>query len=226
MVLSVFLESLTWLSTALREYVTCTHRSTTFAYHLKTYCLRRSRILSMRSRQKISTLRDSNATNDHPLDQIPFIACRKKKLSAETVNRTIDVYTKEKILWPLSLICCTFMPKIDEAKLMGTKMKARTVTMLESLVSILEFLLKRFGGLGTHKRWRSWHPVYWWSGNGSRVSLRAVSSGIEFFRVVPRTGRKPRWLFHDDREAEGTGRQSNSGHHKRTHQIRGSSTKI
>lgn len=58
-----------------------------------------------------------------------FIECRNKKLIAEIANSTIDVYTKIHILKPLSLICCTFMPNIDEAKLIGMKMKARTVTM-------------------------------------------------------------------------------------------------
>ena len=32
-----------------------------------------------------------------------------------------------KILWPVSFICCTFMPNIDDARLIGMKMKARTV---------------------------------------------------------------------------------------------------
>jgi hypothetical protein len=38
------------------------------------------------------------------------------------------------------------MTNIEEARLIGTKMKARTVTMWESLVSIFGFLLKKFGG--------------------------------------------------------------------------------
>lgn len=38
------------------------------------------------------------------------------------------VTAKVQILLPVSLISCTFMPKMEEAKLMGMKAEARTVT--------------------------------------------------------------------------------------------------
>jgi hypothetical protein len=62
-----------------------------------------------------------------------LISCRNKKLSTEIVNSTIDVYTKGHIVGPLSLICCTFMPNIDEARLIGMKMKARTATVYKTV---------------------------------------------------------------------------------------------
>jgi hypothetical protein len=68
-------------------------------------------------------------TNGSTASMARFIECRKAKLSADKVNSTIDVYTNGNILGPVLLICCTFMPKMEDARLMGMKMKARTVTV-------------------------------------------------------------------------------------------------
>jgi hypothetical protein len=87
-----------------------------------------------------------------PLTIARFAACRRKKLSADKVNSTIDVYTKEDILKPVALICCTFMPNIDEARLIGMKTKARTVTVQNGLVNILDLPLQRFE---TYEKWHS-----------------------------------------------------------------------
>lgn len=48
--------------------------------------------------------------------------------AGERANSATDVQMEIHMLWPVVLISCTFMPKIDEARLIGMKMKARTVT--------------------------------------------------------------------------------------------------
>lgn len=46
----------------------------------------------------------------------------------DTSSIAIAVVMKDQMLWPVLLISWTFMPKTEEARLMGTKANARTVT--------------------------------------------------------------------------------------------------
>lgn len=57
--------------------------------------------------------------------------------NAEAVITSITtaVITNAEIPWPESFICCTFMPNIDEARLIGTNMRARMVTVRNCHVS-------------------------------------------------------------------------------------------